>query len=932
MFPPVCQFCLRSFPNGGAVRMHQSKSPACKKERDADLEILMAEAMLAHSIPDGDELSDDERNPSTAEILHLDVPVAELDSAEGQHMELPTAEEGPMAVRPRVTIEEVVDQEFLFVEEFPEDSQAVLGPFESDDEWELAKWLIKNVGHNQMEAFLKLPIIQGVGTAYSSKDQLLEAIDDLPGGVGWKLEKVTLTGDLEDDDGKPIVETLELWYRDPVDCIRELMGNPVFRDVTQYAPQKLFEDEKGKSEIINEMWTADWWWRLQKLLPPGATIAPIILSSDKTKLSNFRGDQSAWPVYLTIGNISKDIRRQANSHATILIGYLPIGKFSAVKYRTFHHCMTVITRSLIAAGTDGVDMTCSDGFVRWVWPILAAYVADYPEQCLIANCMENRCPICKVHPTFRGVHEPWASRDEGETLELLKEHQLGYKNPATAAKSKEEFVDFGLRPVYAPFWAELPHSNIFQAFTPDLLHQLHKGVFKDHLVKWCTKIVGEKEVDARFRSMPSHPDVRHFKNGISSVSQWTGSEYKAMEKVFISVVVGAVPERAIGAARAVLDFIHFSSLQSHTTATLLGLANALDDFHLYKDVFIELQARFPEHFNIPKIHMMEHYVALIRLFGSADGYNTESPERLHIDYAKNAYRSSNKRDYIIQMTNWLRRQEAVDRFTLYLQWERNGAYKQGESVSQVPITPSDDDAEGGVIVTSTPTSPAKTYRIAQHHPSALTNIPASDIIAGHKAGYFLEAVKAYISPFSVLLPQPFDRFNLYKRLTFTLPAIAEASNNNRQNVVRVTPPVLARGVRSPAQPPHLDFALVRTGEENDKTDGTALHGLRVAHIKVLFQLPAIYGLNMAHPLAYVEWYTPFGVPDPVTGLFTIRRSTRNNHVYAEIIGVDRIYGRKKDTTWTTENVVERCTSFFPSPYSDTHSFCLFRIGKKMSTS
>ncbi|KAJ7749142.1 hypothetical protein B0H16DRAFT_1847253 [Mycena metata] len=930
----------------------------------------MAQAMLSTSLDNGGPDSDDDEEPDGAAPVEVPQFYVPQDLDAGGDTELPT-QEGPVATHPP-TIEEVVDEDFLYFQDCPAEHQAgatfgkgpttfqairddqvlrgaeVLGPFESDDEWELAKWLIKNVGHNQMEAFLKLPIIQGVGTAYSTKDQLLEAVDDLPGGVGWKLEKVTLKGDLEDDDGKPIVETLELWYRDPVDCIRELMGNPVFCDVMQYAPQKCFEDMAGMSEVINEMWTADWWWKLQKLLPPGATIAPIILSSDKTKLSNFRGDQSAWPVYLTIGNISKDIRRQASSHATVLVGYLPIGKFSgysdkarqAVRYRTFHHCMSVITRSLVAAGTDGVDMTCSDGFVRWVFPILAAYVADYPEQCLIANCMENRCPICKVAPTSRGTHEPSAPRQEAETLNLLKEHQTGYKNPATAAKAKADYDDFGLRPVPSPFWAQLPHSDIFQAFTPDLLHQLHKGVFKDHLVKWCTKIVGEKEVDARFRSMPSHPDIRHFKNNISSVSQWTGtrSEFKAMEKVFISVVAGAAPDRAVGAARAVLDFIHYSSLQSHTTATLRALAQSLDKFHEHKEIFLDLEARLPKHFNIPKIHSMEHYVALIRLFGSADGYNTESPERLHIDYAKNAYRASNKRDYTIQMTNWLRRQEAVDRFTLYLEWERKGSYQPGEQVSRVPITPPASDDPEGIVVAPTSTSPAATYKIAKLHPRELTNIPAVDIIAGHGAGYFLEALKAYISPFSPLIPQPFDRFNLYKRLTFTLPAIPEASATSRRNVVRVSPPVPARGVRSPAQPAHLDFALVRTGEVNDRTAGTALEGLRVAHVKVLFQLPNVYRLHTTHPLAYVEWYTPFGVADPVSGLHTIRRSTRNNHVYGEIIGVDRIvrnchllpkFGRNKDPSWTTENVVERCPAFFPSPYSDTHSFCLFRVGKKM---
>jgi hypothetical protein len=148
-----------------------------------------------------------------------------------------------------------------------------------------------------------------------------------------------------------------------------------------------------------------------------------------------------------------------STHATILVGYLPIGKSSgysykarqAVRYRTFHHCMTIITRSIIAAGTDGVDMTCSDGFVHWLWPILAAYVADYPKQCLIANCMENRCPICKVKPASKGAPEPSAPRDQAETLEQLKEHQSESKNPATAAKSKADYDEFGQRPVYAPF-------------------------------------------------------------------------------------------------------------------------------------------------------------------------------------------------------------------------------------------------------------------------------------------------------------------------------------------------------------------------------------------------------------------------------------------------------------------------------------------------
>ena len=56
------------------------------------------------------------------------------------------------------------------------------------------------------------------------------------------------------------------------------------------------------------------------------------------------------------------------------------------------------------------------------------------------------------------------------------------------------------------------------------------------------------------------------------------------------------------------------------------------------------------------------------LLGSADGYNTEFSERLHINYAKEGYRASNKHDYIEQMTLWLQCQEAIDVHSAYVDW------------------------------------------------------------------------------------------------------------------------------------------------------------------------------------------------------------------------------------------------------------------------
>ena len=105
---------------------------------------------------------------------------------------------------------------------------------------------------------------------------------------------------------------------------------------------------------------------------PGATILPVIISSDKTQLTNFR-NKSAYPLYITIGNILKEIRRKPSNRAYVLLAYLPTTRLENVTNKSarrrlisnlYHSCLSQIFQPLRDAGSSGIFMTSGDGLTR----------------------------------------------------------------------------------------------------------------------------------------------------------------------------------------------------------------------------------------------------------------------------------------------------------------------------------------------------------------------------------------------------------------------------------------------------------------------------------------------------------------------------------------------------------------------------------------
>jgi len=88
--------------------------------------------------------------------------------------------------------------------------------------------------------------------------------------------------------------------------IHLLLSHLPVADYMVLGPKRLFNDTSRR--IYNEIYLAPWWWETQDLVPGGETLVRLLLASDKTHLPNFVGDKAAWPVNMSISNLSKDLQ------------------------------------------------------------------------------------------------------------------------------------------------------------------------------------------------------------------------------------------------------------------------------------------------------------------------------------------------------------------------------------------------------------------------------------------------------------------------------------------------------------------------------------------------------------------------------------------------------------------------------------------------
>lgn len=82
-------------------------------------------------------------------------------------------------------------------------------------------------------------------------------------------------------------------------------------------------------------------------------------------------------------------------------------------------------------------------------------------------------------------------------------------------------------------------------------------------------------------------------------------------------------------------------------------------------------------------------------------------------------------------------------------------------------------------------------------------------------------------------------------------------------------------------------------------------------------------------LAYIEWFTTFGRPDPIHGMYKVSRSLRDGKRESKVVPLSDVrrsvhlnpsFGRSVPQEWSSSNVLDLCPKFFVGAFMDRHAY------------
>ncbi|KAF8424793.1 hypothetical protein L210DRAFT_3615092 [Boletus edulis BED1] len=785
-------------------------------------------------------------------------------------------------------------------------------PFGNRAEFELADLLYTQIQmsathvNKLLDIFTAYMHLNGGQPPFSNCSDLYDLIDRTRvGDIAWENFGVKYSGERPDHPLPWMDDVYDVWMRDPESVIGQIIDNPGFTRLMDLTPFREFETASNDRRWQDFM-SGDWAWEEADIIAEdpathGATLVPIILGSDKTTVSVATGQHDYYPLYLSVGNLHNTARR-AHKNGVTLIAFLAMPKttkehaatpaFRKFRRQLFHRSLSKILERLKRYMSTWKVMRFSDGYFRRVIFSLGPYIADYEEQVLLACIVRNWCAKCMA----RNKHL------DDDALYRCREHtDILVEDINTGVLWNE----YGIVADLVPFTNDFPCADIYRLLSPDLLHQIIKGAFKDHLVDWIEKYIrlryGEAvaqvildDIDRRIAAVAPFAGLRRFPQG-RNFKQWTGDDSKALMKVYLPAIEGHVPPEMVRTIRAFLEFCYLVRQNVITEQSIGKIQEALDRFYQHRIVFMDEQVVTT--FSLPRQHSMKHYIDMIRLFGAPNGLCSSITESKHIKAVKEPYRRSNRNQPLGQMLLINQRLDKLaaarsdfmargmlDKHILADILQSTSTLSTGKwspaspnHSEPVDIDPTAVEAHVHLAKTIQRNRARNVIQLgAELHIPNITHLVSRFLFEQRHQD---EATRVLLldAPESIY-PQYDGKICVFNSASamFYAPSDVSGIHGMRREFIRSTPLWRNEG-------PRFDCAFVNANPET-----APMNGLEVVRILAFF---SFHFQGNYYPCAAVHWYDRVGdEPDNDTGMWLVRpQFNQQQHRGISIIHVDSIY-------------------------------------------
>ncbi|KAI5986054.1 hypothetical protein EDC04DRAFT_2873618 [Pisolithus marmoratus] len=287
--------------------------------------------------------------------------------------------------------------------------------------------------------------------------------------------------------------------------------------------------------------------------------------------------------------------------------------------------LNFVLKPLKVAAAVGVMMSDPIGNLHYCFTPLVTYIADTPEQSLLACTNPKASPVstamCKE---FRDPF-PHPSCTAGRTLDDIEW--------ACCQADPDDFEDFlkvakcyYLNGIHKPFWRDWPLSNPSRFLMLEVLHHFHH-LFWDHDLQWCSVVLGSAEINYCFSLVQMPVRYCSFEEGVSKLKQVTGHDHCAMQRYFLVAI------------SALLNFHYLAQMPHFDNDALSRVEVALQAFHNNKSGIITSSGRqgcngLLQHWEILKLELLQHVVPSIYASGAIMQWMADVTEHAHVTEIK----------------------------------------------------------------------------------------------------------------------------------------------------------------------------------------------------------------------------------------------------------------------------------------------------------